>query len=221
MHANPIPGSFSPQQVWFFRHTGYILVAGGLPKQRVLRLRGLVDNLFQQGRDPCERSPSGKVVRVSDLASRSPALIEEFSSDVIVDPLESLLGPNIEFIRNRHNHATVGVESTYRTRLHRDVLQWSRNIVSVIVYLDYLDECSDAWSATRVIPGSHLLPLVGTPNNGLLPLVGTPNNGRNVDGGAPSLLRPDRSVGPHPGICRRHAAAGRLDLSRRRAGHER
>ena len=163
MHANPIPGSFSPQQVWFFRHTGYILVAGGLPKQRVLRLRGLVDNLFQQGRDPCERSPSGKVVRVSDLASRSPALIEEFSSDVIVDPLESLLGPNIEFIRNRHNHATVGVESTYRTRLHRDVLQWSRNIVSVIVYLD---ECSDAWSATRVIPGSHLLPLVGTPNNG-------------------------------------------------------
>src|SRR5437899_9159616 len=43
---------------------------------------------------------------------------------------------------------------------------------------------------------------------------------RNMDGGAPDLLRPDRSVGPHPGICRRHPAAGRPGLSRRRAGHE-
>lgn len=30
----------------------------------------------------------------------------------------------------------------------------------------YLDDCSDLRAATRVIPGSHLLPLVGTPNNG-------------------------------------------------------
>ena len=74
------------------------------------------------------------MVRISDLASRDPALLEEFSSPAIVDPLESLLGPNIDFIRNRHNHATVAVEPTYRSRFHRDILQWSRNILSVIVY---------------------------------------------------------------------------------------
>jgi len=102
-------------------------------------------------------------VRISDLASRDPALLEEFSSPAIVDPLESLLGPNIDFIQNRHNHATVAVEPTYRSRLHRDILQWSRNIVSVIVYLD---DCTETRAATRVIPGSHLVALVGTPNNG-------------------------------------------------------
>ena len=163
MDANPIPGSLSPQQVWFFRHTGYLRVGQGIREERLLRLRTIIDNLFREGRDPCERSPSGRVVRISDLASRSPALLEQFSSHGIVDPLEPLLGPNIDFIRNRHNHATVGLEPTYRSRIHRDILQWSRNIVSVIVYLD---DCSDTPSATRVIPGSHLLPSVGTPNNG-------------------------------------------------------
>jgi hypothetical protein len=90
-------------------------------------------------------------------------LLEEFSSPPIIDLLESLLGPNIDFLRNRHNHATIGLEPTYRCRLHRDILQWSRNIVSVIVYLD---DCSECRSATRVIPGSQLLAVVGTPNNG-------------------------------------------------------
>jgi hypothetical protein len=60
-------------------------------------------------------SSSGRVVRISDLASRDPALLEEFSSPAIVDPLESLLGPDIDFIRNRHNHATVAVEPTCRS----------------------------------------------------------------------------------------------------------
>ncbi|MEA2588395.1 MAG: hypothetical protein QOH66_1322 [Actinomycetota bacterium] len=163
MHA-PIPGSLSSQQVWFFRHTGYLRVGNGVPEERLYWLRDLIDELFQEGRGPCERSSSGRVVRVSDLASvTGPALFEEFSSPEIVDPLESLLGPNIDFIRNRHNHATVALEPTYRSRLHRDVLQWSRSIVSVVVYLD---DCTEARSATRVIPGSQLLSLVGTPNNG-------------------------------------------------------
>ena len=163
MHSNPIPGSLSPQQVWFFRHAGYLRVGSGVPEERLHWLRKVIDDLFREGRDPCERSSSGRVVRISDLASRNPVLLEEFSSPPIIDLLESLLGPNIDFLRNRHNHATIGLEPTYRSRLHRDILQWSRNIVSVIVYLD---DCSESRSATRVIPGSQLLALAGTPNNG-------------------------------------------------------
>jgi len=163
MYSKPIPGLLSPQQVWFFRHAGYLRVGNAVPKERLLWLREVIDDLLRGGRAPCERSSSGRVVRISDLASRDPGLLEEFSSPAIVDPLESLLGPNIDFVRNRHNHATVAVEPSYRSRLHRDILQWSRNIVSVIVYLD---DCTETRSATRVIPGSQLVALVGTPNNG-------------------------------------------------------
>src|SRR6266436_2962872 len=158
MPSNPIPGSLSPQQVWFFRHAGYLRVGSGVPEERLRWLRKVIDDLFREARDPCERSSSGRVVRISNLASRSPVLREEFSSPPITDLLESLLGPNIDFLRNRHNHATIGLEPTYRCRLHRDILQWSRNIVSVIVYLD---DCSECRSATRVIPGSQLLAVVG------------------------------------------------------------
>ena len=157
MYSNPIPGSLSPQQVWFFRHAGYLRVGNAIPKERLLWLREVIDDLLRGGRAPCERSSSGRVVRISDLASRDPGLLEEFSSPAIVDPLESLLGPNIDFVRNRHNHATVAVEPSYRSRLHRDILQWSRNLVSVIVYLD---DCTETRSATRVIRGSQLFALV-------------------------------------------------------------
>ncbi len=76
--------------------------------------------------------------------------------------LEPILGPNIELVENRHNHLSI-----YRTpatdRPHRDVLQWSRSILTVLVYLS---DCTDLASATRVIPASHLWPSTGRPNNG-------------------------------------------------------
>jgi phytanoyl-CoA hydroxylase len=156
-------GSLSQQQVWFFRHNGYLLVKGCLPKMRALSLQQLISELFTAPKEPFERSKSGRVVRLSNLASRDPLIWEESRSPAILDPLQSLLGPNIEFLRNRHNHASIGIEKTYRSRLHRDVLQWSRNLVSVLIYLD---DCDEAVSATKVIPASHLLPLIDIPNNG-------------------------------------------------------
>jgi ectoine hydroxylase-related dioxygenase (phytanoyl-CoA dioxygenase family) len=66
----------------------------------------------------------------------------------------SLLGPNVEFIRNRHNHATLRLRDDGSARLHRDVLQWSRTIVSVLVYLE---DSTMENGCTRVIPGTHIL----------------------------------------------------------------
>jgi phytanoyl-CoA hydroxylase len=85
------------------------------------------------------------------------------TSPLVLDPLGSLLGPNIELVLNRHNHLTVSAAQTSSARLHRDVLQWSRPIVTVIAYLEKSDESS---GCTHIIPTSHLLPFVGTPNNG-------------------------------------------------------
>ena len=74
---------------------------------------------------------------------------------VVLDPLEDLLGPNIEVLRNRHNHVTLRLPDPNAERLHRDVPQWSRGIVTVLFYLE---ESTAERGATQVIPGSHLLP---------------------------------------------------------------
>src|SRR5437660_3846524 len=66
MYSKPIPGLLSPQQVWFFRHAGYLRVGNAVPKERLLWLREVIDDLLRGGRAPCERSSSGRVVRISD-----------------------------------------------------------------------------------------------------------------------------------------------------------
>jgi hypothetical protein len=81
------------------------------------------EHLGRSGATSFDYDEAVHVNRRARLASRDPALLEEFSSPAIVDPLESLLGPDIDLIRNRHNRATVAVEPTYRSRLHRDILQ--------------------------------------------------------------------------------------------------
>jgi hypothetical protein len=44
------------------------------------------------------------------------------------------LGPNIELVENRHNHLSI-YRAPGNDRLHRDVLQWSRSILTVLLYL--------------------------------------------------------------------------------------
>ena len=51
------------------------------------------------------------------------------------------MGPNIELVENRHNHLSI-YRAPGNDRLHRDVLQWSRSILTVLLYLsDRLDAC--------------------------------------------------------------------------------
>ncbi len=61
---------------------------------------------------------------------------ETIVCDEILDPLECLLGPNIEFMLNRHNHIYLrDRDSTASLDLHRDCNQWSRPLLSVLLYL--------------------------------------------------------------------------------------
>ena len=75
--------------------------------------------------------------------------------DEILNPLESLLGSNIEFVLNRHNHIYLrDAGSTHSLELHRDVRHWSRTIATVLIYLE---ETNLENGCTRVVPGSHHL----------------------------------------------------------------
>lgn len=145
--------SLSPSQVRFFRHNGFFILPTKLSEAHTAELRDAIWADIRNEVEPVVRS-NGRPVRISDVWSRGGVFHRTITCDEILDPLTSLLGPNIEFIRNRHNHATLRLHEDGSAHLHRDVLQWSRTIVSVLIYLE---ESTMENGCTRVIPGTHLL----------------------------------------------------------------
>lgn len=155
--------NLSQEQVRFFRHSGYIKLPWCVPEATVNDMRRVVGDCLRARKEPIGYDNQGRAVRVSNVLERDPIFRQVFTSDTILDPLESLLGPNIELALNRHNHATITPKDLPFPRLHRDVLQWTRSVVTVIVYLE---QSTTENGCTEIIPGSHYLPFVGTPNNG-------------------------------------------------------
>src|SRR5205823_3156900 len=131
-----------------------------LPEATVATLRETIWRDIQAEAEPLQRDREGRVVRISDLLDRDAIFREVGTSPLVLDPLESLLGPNIELIKNRHNHATLRTNSaTQGDSLHRDVRQWSRTICTVLFYLE---ETTVENGCTLVVPGTHLFPGTGS-----------------------------------------------------------
>jgi ectoine hydroxylase-related dioxygenase (phytanoyl-CoA dioxygenase family) len=151
----------TPEQVRFFRHNGFLKLPGRLPEEAegplptVARLKETVWRHIREEIAPVMRDRDGRVIRISDIWNREPLFRDAVTCPAVLDPLESLLGPNIELILNRHNHAYLRLAGDGADYLHRDILQWTRSIVTVIFYLE---ETTLENGCTRVIPGTHLLP---------------------------------------------------------------
>ncbi len=151
----------TPEQVLLFRHNGFLKLPERLPDTIVEKLKALIRRHIREEVAPIVRDREGRVVRISNLWGRDPLFDEVIACPQILDPLEALLGPNIEYITNRHNHATLRLagEDDGTDYPHRDVMQWTRSIVTVLVYLE---ESTTETGCTRVIPGTHqLLPGLG------------------------------------------------------------
>jgi ectoine hydroxylase-related dioxygenase (phytanoyl-CoA dioxygenase family) len=142
----------------FFLQAGYVRAPGRLPEE----LLGLVDatlrDLFENPSAPYRTSNDGTVYRVDWLLSRHPIFLEILRSEVILGCLEMLLGPDIEVLLHRHNHATLNRAGDVPFRLHRDVQQWSRPVLDVLIYLEDSDPSN---GCTHVVPGSQNLPYPG------------------------------------------------------------
>ncbi len=145
----------TPEQVQLFRHNGFIKLPSRLSSERVSRLIEAIRHDIRYEVAPVVRDKQGRVVRISSIWDRDPIFRETLTSPELLDSLESLLGPNIELIRNRHNHATLRLAGEGTEYFHRDILQWSRTIVTVLFYLE---ETTVENGCTQVIPGTHWLP---------------------------------------------------------------
>ncbi len=144
----------TPQQVQFFRHNGFLKLPERLSPETVSLLIETFQRHIREEIEPVVRDRQGRVVRISNLWDRDPIFREALTCPQVLEPLESLLGPHIELIKNRHNHATLRLADDACQYLHRDILQWSRPIVTILFYLE---ETTVENGCTGIIPGSHLL----------------------------------------------------------------
>jgi phytanoyl-CoA hydroxylase len=141
-----------------FRHMGYLRVPEAIPSELVKRLLAVVREEFAAERGPCRRGTEGEIVRIDGVSRRDPAFIEALTTPDLLDALRILLGPRIVLLQNRHDHATLNRRGHIPVRLHRDVLQWSRPIITVLLFLE---KSGPANGCTHVVPGSHVAPYLG------------------------------------------------------------
>jgi ectoine hydroxylase-related dioxygenase (phytanoyl-CoA dioxygenase family) len=148
-------------QAQLFRHNGFLMLPSSLPEERVARLKETICRHIDEAIPPVMCNRQGRVVRISQLWDRDAIFREAFTCEEVMGPLRDVIGPNIEFIKNRHNHATLRITEDGSSYFHRDVLQWSRTIVTVLFYLE---ETTVENGCTFVVPGSHLMPGLGAVN---------------------------------------------------------
>ena len=145
----------TPQEIELFRHNGFIKFRTQLSKDHVEALKAAALKDMEEAVEPVARQ-DGRIIRISAVWQRGGIFQETITCDEILNPLESLLGSNIEFVLNRHNHVYLrDAGSTHSLELHRDVSHWSRTIATVLIYLE---ETNLENGCTRVVPGSHHLP---------------------------------------------------------------
>ena len=145
----------TPQEIQLFRHNGFIKFPTQLSIDHVAALKAAALNDMAEAIEPVVRQ-DGRIIRISAVWERGGIFRETITCDEILNPLESLLGSDIEFVLNRHNHVYLrDAGSSHSLALHRDVRHWSRTIATVLVYLE---DTNLENGCTRVVPGSHHLP---------------------------------------------------------------
>src|SRR5258708_5189646 len=92
------------QQQRDFMRQGYLKVPGIFKDEQTSRFRRRIHAEAAQNGATSPSNPNGKLY---GLHRRMPDVVGEIiSTPGLVDPLISLLGPNVVLVTNRHNHAT-------------------------------------------------------------------------------------------------------------------
>ena len=145
----------TPQEIQLFRHNGFIKFPTQLSIDHVEALKAAALKDMAEAVEPVVRQ-DGRIIRISAVWERGGIFRETITCGEILNPLASLLGSDIEFVLNRHNHVYLrDAGSSHSLALHRDVRHWSRTIATVLVYLE---DTNLENGCTRVVPGSHHLP---------------------------------------------------------------
>ena len=207
------PRPLTTDEIRFFRYNGFLKLPWRLPSELVEAIKKQAADDIEQAVEPLFRDYRGDVMRLSAIWERGGAIREALGGPEVVPALQSLLGPDVEYTLNRHNHLTLrrrDDRTAMSIELHRDVGNWSRTICTILFYLE---DTNLENGCTQVIPGSHLLPNVAP---GL-----KAENDPVVDRlRAPGAAHLDSDAGRRPAGHRQHAAARRRPQPHRRHPHD-
>ncbi len=146
-----------------FRRAGFARAAEPIDVNLVSQMKNVILRDLNEPKAPYRTNPSGVPVRLDAISIRHPIFIEALKTRAVSSLISAILGPNIVMLRNRHNHATLNRRDDIPYRLHRDILQWSRPIVTLIIYLESATVDN---GCTHVVPGSQFLRFAGMPPDG-------------------------------------------------------
>lgn len=146
-----------------FRRVGYLRVSHAVSSELVNRMRQVIVRDLDEKCQPLRTDADGKPVRLDAVSRRDPVFFEALRSPAVSGALVNLLGPNVVLLQNRHNHATMNRHGDIPFRLHRDILQWSRPILTIIIYID---DASVERGCTHVVPSSQMEQYAGMPPDG-------------------------------------------------------
>jgi ectoine hydroxylase-related dioxygenase (phytanoyl-CoA dioxygenase family) len=146
-----------------FRRVGFVRSEGRIADNLIRRMREVILRDLNEKKRPFRTDVSGRPIRLDGISRRDGVFLEALRTSAVVDLLQLILGPNVALLRNRHNHATLNRSGDIPFRLHRDVLQWSRAIITVIVYLE---DANVDNGCTYVVPGSQFERFAGMPPDG-------------------------------------------------------
>lgn len=149
------------EQARHYRSQGYLKVNDVFSNSETAELQAFVD-FEATNQELTPRDVGGAALKMYGLYDRNRELMHRTIKNLhLVGALKSLLGPNVIFVKNRHNHATINNQTGEPAEgLHRDILQPTRGLITAAIYLD---DSTIENGATRIIPGSHNLPYVGVP----------------------------------------------------------
>lgn len=153
----------SHEQARFFRSLGYFRLLNVLNPTQTKELRDFVLEEKRAENERRRHEGKGESVKLYGLYDRNPELIRGLiTNPKLITALTGILGPNIVFVKNRHNHTTVNDANGTKgeARLHRDILQPTRGLVTAAFYLE---ASTPENGCTNILPGSHELPYVGVP----------------------------------------------------------
>ena len=150
----------SDEDLWYCKQNGYYLLPDPLPSDLIDGLNKTTDAQLAELCEPIvwEDSPSRTptdIRRLSKIIDRDPVYFEAATHPLILDALENFLGPNIELLRNKHNHLMVRPPKS-------GVVSWhtGEHIYDPVLFtaLIYLQESTIENGCIRIVPGSHQRP---------------------------------------------------------------
>ncbi len=154
----------SDEQRRFFWENGYLALEGFLAPEELRSIRAAVDELVEQAADlsgPTKQYDIGPprpgaepvVRRIFNPADADPRLEAIAFSDRVLDVVESLIGPNIEFHHGKVNlkWPRGGAEVAW----HQDLAFFPHTNTDLVACMFYLDDATVENGCLMVLPGSH------------------------------------------------------------------